>query len=246
MKIKDDVGFFQAVKARLVKYEPTGEQKSDEEIETAIRQIVDKAVVSEGIVDIYKEAGIKNPDISILSDEFIEEVKNIKYKNVSIELLKKLLNDEIRIRSRKNLIQTKKLSEMLQSAIEKYQNNVFTSVQMIDELIKIAKEIQEGDKDAKALGLSEEEISFYDALSNNESAKELLGDKVLQEIAQDLVKQVKKNASIDWTIRESVRAKLRRLVKRTLRRYNYPPDQRKSTTDMVIKQAELFAEETIS
>jgi len=246
MKIKEDVGFFQAVKARLVKYEPTGEQKSDEEIETAIRQIVDKAVVSEGVIDIYKEAGIKNPDISILSDEFIEEVKNLKYKNLSIKLLEKLLNDEIKIRSSKNIIQSKKLSEMLQDAIKKYQNNVLTSVQMIDELIRIAKEIQKEDKSAKELGLTDEEIAFYDALADNESAKELLGDKVLKEIAQDLVNQVKKNASIDWTIRESVRAKLRILVKRTLRRYNYPPDRQASATEMVLKQAELFTTENIS
>ena len=246
MKIKEDVGFFQAVKARLVKYEPTGEQKSDEEIETAIRQIVDKAVVSEGVIDIYKEAGIKNPDISILSDEFIEEVKNLKYKNLSIKLLEKLLNDEIKIRSSKNIIQSKKLSEMLQDAIKKYQNNVLTSVQMIDELIRIAKEIQKEDKSAKELGLTDEEIAFYDALADNESAKELLGDKVLKEIAQDLVNQVKKNASIDWTIRESVRARLRILVKRTLRRYNYPPDRQASATEMVLKQAELFTTENIS
>lgn len=245
MKIKEEVGFFQAVKARLVKYEPREGGRSDTEIETAIRQLVDKAVVSEGVIDIYKEAGIKNPDISILSEEFLEEVKNIKYKNLSIELLKKLLNDEIKIRSRKNIIQSKKLSEMLQDAIRRYQSNVLTSVQVIEELIKIAKELQDEDKHIKDLGLTEEEVAFYDALANNPSAKDILGDKVLRQIAQDLVNQVKKNTSIDWTIRESVRARLRILVKRTLRKYNYPPDKQASATEMVLKQAELFTENSL-
>lgn len=245
MKIKEEVGFFQAVKARLMKYEPGEGGRSAQDVETAIRQLVDKAVVSEGVIDIYKEAGIKNPDISILSEEFLEEVKNIKYKNLSIELLKKLINDEIKIRSRKNIIQSKKLSEMLQDAIRRYQSNVLTSVQVLDELIKIAKELQEEDKQIKELGLTEEEIAFYDALANNESAKSVLGDKVLRQIAQDLVNQVKKNTSIDWTIRESVKAKLRILVKRTLRKYNYPPDKQAIATETVLKQAELFTENNL-
>ena len=245
MMIKEEVAFFQAVKARLAKYDGTKEGETEKDIDTAIRQIIDKAVVSEGVIDIYKEAGIKNPDISILSDEFLEEVKNIKYKNLSIELLKKLINDEIKVRSRKNIIQGKKLSEMLQEAIRRYQNNLLTSVQVLEELIRIAKEIQKEDKNIKELGLTEEETAFYDALANNESAKNVLGDKVLRQIAQDLVNQVKKNASIDWTIRESVRAKLRILVKRTLRRYNYPPDKQEIATETVLKQAELFTENNL-
>lgn len=245
MKIKEEVWFFQAVKARLIKYEPGEGGLGTQDIETAIRQLVDKAVVSEGVIDIYKEAGIKNPDISILSEEFLEEVKNIKYKNLSIELLKKLINDEIKIRSRKNIIQSKKLSEMLQDTIRRYQSNVLTSVQVLEELIKIAKELQKEDKNIKDLGLTEEEIAFYDALANNESAKNVLGDKVLRQIAQDLVNQVKKNTSIDWTIRESVKAKLRILVKRTLRKYNYPPDKQVIATETVLKQAELFTENNL-
>ena len=246
MKIKDEVGFFQAIKARLVKYEPGEGGRSDRDIETAIRQIVDKAVVSEGVIDIYAEAGIKNPDISILSDEFLEEVRNIKYKNLSVELLKKLLNDEIKIRGKKNFLQSKKLSEMLQDAIKRYQNNVLTSVQVIEELIKIAKELKDEDNKLEELGLTTDEVAFYDALANNESAKNVLGDDVLREIAQDLLKQIKKNASIDWTIRESVRAKLRILVKRTLRKYNYPPDKQANATEMVLKQAELLTENSLS
>lgn len=246
MKIKEEVGFFQAVKARLVKYEPIGEGRSDQDIETAIRQLVDKAVVSEGVIDIYKEAGIKNPDISILSEDFLEEIKNIKYKNLSIELLKKLLNDEIKIRLKSNFLRGKKISEMLQETIKKYQNNILTSVEVLNELIKIAQDIQREDAHTKELGLTEEEVAFYDALANNMSAKDLLGDKVLREIAQDLLNQIKKNASIDWTIRESVRAKLRILVKRTLRKYNYPPDKQANATEMVLKQAELLTQNTLN
>jgi type I restriction enzyme R subunit len=246
IKIKDEVGLFQAIKARLIKYEPSNGQRSDIEIDTAIRQIVDKAVVSDGVIDIYKEAGISNPDISILSEEFLEEVREIKYKNLSVELLKKLLNDEIRMRGQKNFLQSKKFLEMLQDAIKRYQNNVLTSVQVIEELIKIAKEIKEEDNKLEELGLTEDEVAFYDALANNESAKNVLGDKVLREIAQDLYKQIKRNTSIDWTIREAVRAKLRILVKRTLRKYNYPPDKQKSATDMVLKQAELLSQNSIT
>jgi len=242
MSKKEEIGLFQAIKARLVKYEPREPGEGRRDIESAIRQLVDKAVVSEGVIDIYQEMGIKSPDISILSDEFLEEVKNMKYKNLSIELLKKLINDEIKIRSRRNIVQSKKISEMLQATIKRYQSNLLTSVEVINELIKIAKEIKESDIQIKDLGLSEEEIAFYDALANNMSAKEILGDKILKEIAQDLVKQVKKNTSIDWTIRESVKARLRILVKRTLRKYNYPPDKQASATEMVLRQAELFTE----
>ena len=181
----------------------------------------------------------------IVTNQYLKYYKNIKYKNLSIELLKKLINDEIKVRSRKNIIQGKKLSEMLQEAIRRYQNNLLTSVQVLEELIRIAKEIQKEDKNIKELGLTEEETAFYDALANNESAKNVLGDKVLRQIAQDLVNQVKKNASIDWTIRESVRAKLRILVKRTLRRYNYPPDKQEIATETVLKQAELFTENNL-
>ena len=245
MEIKEDVGFFQAVKARLNKYEPEGTGKTSEEIETAIRQIIDKAVVSEGVIDLHEAAGIKNPDISILSEDFLKDIKGMKHKNVAIALLEKLLNDEIRTRTGKNFIQGQKLSEMLQKAIKKYQNNLLTSVEVIEELIKIAKEIKTNDEDMEASGLSEEEIAFYDALVDDDSAKNVLGDDILREIAQELVEKVKKNTSIDWTIRESVKAKLRILVKRTLRKYDYPPDKQKSAIKKVLKQAELFASNEI-
>jgi type I restriction enzyme R subunit len=246
MKIKEEIGFFQAVKARLNKFEPEGTGRTTEEIETAIKQLIDKAVVSEGVIDLYDAAGIQNPDISILSDEFLQEVKDMEYKNIAIELLRKLLEDEITIRSRKNIVRSKKLSEMLQEAIRKYQNNLLTSVEVIDELIRMAKELRKEDEKLEASGLSEEEIAFYDALIDNESAKKVMSDEVLRKIASELVEKVKRNASIDWTIRESVRAKLRVLVKRTLRNYDYPPDKQESATEKVLKQAELFAENSIN
>ena len=241
MAIKEELAFFQAVKARLIKYEPQGNGKSDAEIESAIRQLVDKAVVSDGIVDIFDAAGIQKPDISILSDEFLEEVKNMKHKNLALELLKKLLNDEIRARSKTNFIQSKKLSEMLEEAINKYQNNLITTAQVIEELIKLADEIKKADKRGEELGLSTDEIAFYDALADNESAKEVLGDDKLRELARILADKIRENATIDWTIKESVRAKLKVIVKRTLRRYGYPPDKQKIATENVIKQAELLA-----
>jgi len=243
MEIKDEVGFFQAIKARLTKFEPIGSGKSDAEIETAIRQIVDKAVVSDGVIDVFDAAGIKKPDISILSDEFLEEVKHMERKNLAFELLKKLLNDEIKTRTRKNFIQSKKLSELLANSIKKYQNNLLTSAQVIDELIKIAKDIRQSDKRGEGLNLNEDELAFYDALANSENAKEVLGDKQLAIIAMEVLKSVKSNATIDWTLKENVRARLRRDVKRILNRYGYPPDEQLLATENVLKQAELLADE---
>jgi type I restriction enzyme R subunit len=243
MELKDEVGFFQAVKARLTKFEPTGSGKSDIEIETAIRQIVDKAVVSEGVVDVFDAAGIKKPDISILSDEFLAEIRGMERKNIALELLKKLLNDDIRSRARKNFIQSRKLSEMLEGAIKKYQNNLLTTAQVIDELIKLAKEIRQSDQRGKELDLGEDELAFYDALANSASAKAILGDKQLATIAIEVFKSVKGNATIDWTLKESVRARLRRDVKRILNRYGYPPDEQMIATENVLRQAELLANE---
>lgn len=243
MELKDEIGFFQAVKARLVKFETRGTGRTSEEIETAIRQIVDRAVVSEGIVDIFDAAGIKKPDISILSDEFMAEIKGMERKNLALELLRKILNDEIRSRMRKNLMQSKKLSEMLEEAIRKYQNNLLTTAQVIEELIKLAKEIRESDKRGEDFGLSDYELAFYDALANNQSAMDVLGDDILRDLSRVLVSKVKANTSIDWTIKESVQAKLRVIVRRTLRQYGYPPDQQLLATENVLKQAEMLADE---
>lgn len=243
LEIRDEIGFFQAVKARLVKFEPTGRGKSDVEIETAIRQIVDKAVVSDGIVDIFDAAGIKKPDISILSDEFLDAVKGMERKNIAFELLKKILNDEINLRVRKNFIQSKKLSELLENSIRKYQNNLLTTAQVIEELIRLAKDIKESDKRGETLHLSDNELAFYDALANNKSAKEVLGDETLKILARVLVEKVRSNTSIDWTLKESVQSRLRVIVKRTLRQYGYPSDLEFLATENVLKQAELLTDE---
>jgi type I restriction enzyme R subunit len=243
MAIKDDVGFFQAVKARLTKFEPTGGGKTDVEIETAIRQIVDKAVVSEGIIDVFDAAGIKKPDISILSDEFLKEIQGMERKNLALELLKKLLNDEIKFRTKKNFIQSKKFSEMLEAVIKRYQNNLLTTAQVIEELIRMAKEIRDSDKRGEQFNLSNDELAFYDALANNKSAIDVLGNDKLRDLARVLVERVKSNTSIDWTIKESVRAKLKVIVKRLLRQYGYPPDLELLATENVLKQAELLADE---
>ena len=243
MDIKGEVGFFQAVKARLVKFKTKGGGKSDAEIETAIRQIVDKTVVSDGIIDIFDAAGIKKPNISLLSDEFLGEMQNAKRKNLAMELLKKILNDEIKIRTKKNFIRNKKFSDMLDDAIKRYQNRLITAAEVIEELIKLAKEIKKSEEKMRKSGLSDDETAFYDALAMNKSAREILKDKKLQQIAKVLVQKVKANASLDWTIKQTVRAKLRTTVKRILREYGYPPDEQKMAADTILKQAELFARE---
>jgi len=205
MEIKDEVGFFQAIKSRLIKYTPGNGNKSDEEIETAIKQIVSKAVYSEGVVDIFDAAGIKKPEISILSDEFLEEIKGMERKNLALELLKKLLNDEIKVRAKRNLIQSKKFSEMLANAVMRYQNNLLTTTQILSELVEMAKDFREAASRGEKLNLSEDELAFYDALEVNDSAVQILGDEILKTIARELVVNVRKNTTIDWTIKESVR-----------------------------------------
>lgn len=246
LEIKDEIGFFQAVKARLNKFEPAGIGRTGAEIETAIRQIVDKTVVSDGIIDVFSAAGIKKPDISILSDEFLAEIQGMERKNIALELLKKLLNDEIKIRIKRNLIQSKKLSEMLEVTIRKYQNNLLTAAQVIDELIRMARDIRASDARGKQFNLTTEEMAFYDALAVNNSAREVLGDDTLRDLARVLVERVRSNTTIDWTIKESVRAKLRTIVKRLLRQYGYPPDMQSLATESVLKQAELLAEDWAS
>lgn len=242
MEIKDEIAFFQAVKARLVKFEGTGTGKSDIEIETAIKQIVDEALSSEQVMDIFEAAGMVKPDISILSDEFLLEVKGMKHKNLALELLKKLLNDEIKTRSKTNLVKSKKLLEMLEGAIKRYQNNLLTTAEIIQELINIAKEIKEADKEGERLGLTKDEVAFYNALEVSDSAVQVLGDDQLKEIAREITDKVRANATIDWTIRESARARLMVIVKRTLTKWGYPPDKQAKAIETVLKQAELMAD----
>ncbi|MCP5203706.1 MAG: type I restriction endonuclease subunit R [Pseudomonadales bacterium] len=241
MAIKDELAFFQAVKARLAKFEP-GNGRSREEIDTAIRQLVDEAVVSDQVVDIFDAAGIKKPDISILSDEFMAEIQGMQHKNLALELLKKILSDEIRTRSTRNMVQSRKLSEMLEGAINRYQNNLLNAAEIIQELIDMAREIRAADKRGDELGLTEDELAFYDALEVNDSAVKILGDEVLRQIAHDLVEQVRKNATIDWTVKETVRSRMKVMVKRILRKYGYPPDKQASATETILQQAESLAE----
>jgi len=243
MDVKDEVSFFQAVKSRLAKFESTGPGKTDDELETAIRQVIDQALVTEQVIDVFDAAGIKKPDISILSEEFLLEVKNMEHKNIALEVLKKLLNDEIKARTKKNLIQSKSLMEMLENSIKNYHNKILTAAQVIEELIKLSKEIQQMDKEPQEMGLSDYEYAFYTAIANNESARDVMEQDKLRELAVVLYEKVKANASIDWTIMESVKAKLKVIVKRTLRQYGYPPDMQKLATDTILKQAELIAEE---
>jgi type I restriction enzyme R subunit len=243
MDVKEEVAFFQAVKARLVKFDSTGLGRSDEEIETTIRQVIDQALVSEQVIDVFDAAGIKKPDISILSEEFLLELKGMEHKNIALEVLKKLLNDELKSRSRKNLVKSKSLMEMLENAIKKYHNKVLTAAEVMDELIKLSKEIISMDDEASELDLTEFEYAFYTAVADNKSAKELMQHDKLRELAVVLTERVKQNASIDWTIKESVRAKLKVIIKRTLRQYGYPPDMQKLATETVLKQAELIANE---
>lgn len=243
MDVKDEVSFFQAVKSRLAKFDRTGEGKTDEEIETAIRQVIDKALVTDQVIDIFDAAGIKKPDISILSDDFLLEVQNMEHKHVALEVLKKLLNDEIKTRIRKNLIQGKSLMEMLENSIKKYHNKILTAAEVIEELINLSKEIKEMDKEPQEMGLSDLEYAFYTAIADNDSARQLMEKTKLRELAVVLFEKVRENASIDWTIKESVKAKLKVIVKRILRQYGYPPDMQMLATETILKQAELIADE---
>ena len=246
MEIKEEVSFFQAVKARLCKFDVTSSGMSGEEIETTIRQVVDKALVSDKVVDIFDAAGIKKPDISILSEEFLMELKGMEHKNIALEVLKKLLNDEIKVRMQRNLVQGKSLMEMLEDSITRYHNKVITAVEVIDELIGLSKHIVAQDDAAKSLGLSEYEFAFYSAVADNNSAMELMGKDKLRELAVVLTETIRNNTSIDWEIKENVRAKIRVAIKRLLRRYGYPPDMQMLATETVIKQAELISAELVN
>ena len=235
-EIRDDVTFFQTVRGVLAK-PSTAEEAQVETAEQAIKQLVSKAVVSEGVVDIFTAAGLEKPDVSILSDEFLAEVRDLPYKNVAVELLEKLLNDEIGTRLQKNVVQGRSFASMLERSIRTYQSRSIEAAQVIEELIEIAKEMRQAQERGDDLGLSDEELAFYDALEVNDSAVQVLGDETLRAIAVELVENVRKNVSIDWTIKESARAKIRLTVKRTLRKYGYPPDKHEKAAETVLEQA---------
>jgi len=234
-RIRDDVGFFQAVRAALSK-RAVGESRRDEELDLAIRQITSRAVAPEGVTDIFAEAGLKKPDISVLSEEFLAEAQGMPQRNLAVELLQKLLRGEISSTRRQNVVQARSFAELLEQTIRRYQNRV------IEELLELAREMRRASERGESLGLSHDEVAFYDALAANDSAVQVLGEETLREIARELVKTVRNNVTIDWTLRENVRANLRRLVRRILSNRGYPPDQRQQAVETVLEQAEALSE----
>ena len=238
--IREEVGFFQAIRAALVK-SSTGSGVTQQERELAIQQIVSRAVVSTEIVDILAAAGIKSPDISILSDEFLAEVQQMEKKNLALEALRKLINDGIRSRSKANVVQTKAFSERLEDAVARYHANAITTAEVLQELIQLAKDIRSARQRGEEQGLSEDEIAFYDALAENESAIQMMGDDKLKLIAHELLVSLRENVSVDWAHRDSARARMRVLVKRILRKYGYPPDLQDAAVQTVLQQAEALS-----
>ncbi len=241
IRIRDDVGFFQAVRTAIAKTQ-VGDRKGSGDIDHAIRQIVSKAIASDQVIDIFAAAGLKNPDISILSDQFLADVRGMKHRNLAVELLRKLLNDEVKARSKHNLVQARSFADLLEKSVRRYQNRAIEAAQVIEELIELAKEMRAAQKRGEELGLTSDELAFYDALEVSDTAVKVLGDDTLRMIARELVDTVKQNVSIDWTVKESVRAKLRVIVKRILRKYGYPPDKQEAATNTVLQQAELLSD----
>lgn len=241
IRIRDDVGFFQAVRTAIAKTQ-VGDRKGSGDIDHAIRQIVSKAIASGQVIDIFAAAGLKNPDISILSDQFLADVRGMKHRNLAVELLRKLLNDEVKARSRHNLVQARSFADLLEKSVRRYQSRAIEAAQVIEELIELAKEMRAAEKRGEELGLSSDELAFYDALEVSDNAVKVLGDETLRTIARELVDTVKHNVTIDWTVKESVRAKLRVIVKRILRKYGYPPDKQEAATNTVLQQAELLSD----
>ena len=245
LAIRDEVGLFQEIRANLVKATMSSAARSPEEMEASVQQLISRVVSGTEVVDIFAAAGLDKPDISIFSDEFLAEVRELPQRNLALELLKKLLNDEIRIRMRKNVVQARAFSEMLEEAVNKYHNRGIAAAEVIEELINLAKEMREAQKRGENLGLTEDEIAFYDALEINDSAVKVLGDDTLKMIARELVQSVRRSVSIDWAQRENARAKIRVMVKRILRRFGYPPDKQERATELVLEQAEVLCREWV-
>jgi len=244
--IRDDVAFFQTVQAALNKQESKS-GKNPEQLDAAVRQLVSKAITTEGqVIDVFTAAGLPRPDIGILSDKFLAEVRGLKHKNVAAELLEKLLKDEIKVRSKRNFVQAKQFSDKLKQTLNGYHNRAISTMEVIEELIKLAKELDSATKRGIDLGLTDDEVAFYDALAANESAVRALGNDQLKVIAAELITQVRKSATIDWTLRESARAKIRVIVKRILNKYGYPPDLQDLAVQTVLQQAELLCSEVAS
>jgi type I restriction enzyme R subunit len=241
-EIRDEVGFFQAVRVALIKTTASG-GRSAAERELAIQQIVSRAVVSTEIVDIMAAIGLDRPDISILSDEFLAEVRDLDKKNLAIEALRKLLTGQVHSQGKRNVTQARAFSERLEAAISRYHSNAVTTVEVLEELIKLAREIRAAHARGEETGLSDDEIAFYDALAENQSARDIMGEPALRVIAHELVQDIQKNITVDWAHRESARADIRRRVKRILRKYGYPPDLQDAAVQNVLQQAEALSAE---
>lgn len=241
--LRKEIAFFSAVKAAITKYTTVDRKRKEEEKNSALKQILDNAIISEGVDDIFKLAGLETPNIGLLDDAFMEEVRNMKSRNLAVELLEKLLRDGIKAKTRNNVVQGKKYRDRLQETLRKYHNRAIETAQVIEELIQMAKDFQEAMKRHDDLGLSEDEVAFYDALANNESATRELGNEILKKIAQELTDKLRKSTSVDWQQRESVRARLRNMIRIILRKYKYPPDKQSEAIDLVLAQAGKLSEE---
>jgi type I restriction enzyme R subunit len=240
---RDELAFLQAVKAALTKHGTSDKKLSDEQKEHAMRQIISRAMVSVEVVDIFKAAGLNKPDIGILSEDFLEDVRHMKERNLAVELLERLLKDDIRSRFKNNVVQRAKFSELLQQSLTRYRSRAIETAQVIEELISMAKKFHEAAKRGEELGLNHDEMAFYDALANNEAAVRELGDATLKKIAVELTQSLRKSVTVDWAVRETVRARLRVMVKTLLKRYKYPPDKQEEATETVLKQAESLSAE---
>lgn len=240
-ELRAEIAFFSAIKAAISKFTYVDKKRTQEEMNSALKQILDNAVIAEGVVDVFQLAGLEKPDIGLLSDEFLEDVRQMPYRNLAVELLEKLLKDNIKSKTSNNVVQEKKYSDRLEETLRKYNNRAIETAQVIEELIQMAKEFQEALKRNDELGLQPDEVAFYDALANNESAVRELGDEILKKIAVEITEKLRKSTTVDWQVRDSVRARLRILVRRTLQRYKYPPDKAADAIELVLKQAEALS-----
>jgi type I restriction enzyme R subunit len=243
---RDELAFLQAVKAALTKHVGTDRKLTDEQKEHALRQIISRAIVSDEVIDIFSAAGLKRPDIGVLSDEFLDDVRNMKARNLAVELLERLLKGEIKSRFKTNVVQSAKFSELLQQSLTRYRNRAIETAQVIEELIAMARKFQEAAQRGETLGLNSDEMAFYDALAMNEAAVRNLGDATLKKIAVELTQSLRKSVSVDWAKRETVRAKLRVMVRTLLKRYKYPPDRQEEATETVLRQAESLSDQWAS
>lgn len=240
-----EVSYFKAVRASLSKLGAKGtKKKSKKEIEARVNQMLERSIISEDVIDVFDSLGIKRPDVSILSEEFLDEVRHLQHKNLAVEMLRKLLEGNLKVMEKSNLVKSEKFSEKLKKAINKYRNQAITNAEVIEELIKMAHEIKQAKAEEKALGLNDDEVAFYTALTADEIVKQIMGDETLKKIAQELTIAIRNNITIDWSARKSAQAGMRRIIKRLLKKYDYPPKQAREALEVVMKQAELMCENT--